>query len=94
MRARQVRLQAPWSPNSQKLATGGGVIRIWDTLTGKLTTAFGENEEYIYTRLVWVSDEGPIITLESALEYPGNTHVCFWNIDTGASLVEFLGGER
>ena len=83
-----------WSPDSQKLATGGGVIRIWNTQTGKLIIAFGENEEYIYTHLVWVSDESPIISLESALEDAGDTRVRFWNIDTGAPLVEFRGGER
>ena len=83
-----------WSPDSQKLATGGGVIRIWDTQTGKLITAFGENEEYIYTHLAWASVERPIISLEFALENPGDTRVRFWNIDTGMPLVEFQGGER
>ena len=83
-----------WSPDSLKLATGGGVIRIWDTQTGKLITAFGENNEYIYTRLVWVSGEQPIISLESGLDDPGDTRVRFWNIDTGMPLVEFQGGER
>jgi WD40 repeat protein len=83
-----------WSPDGKQLATGGGVIRIWDTQTGKLITAFGENEEYIYTHLVWASDERPIITLESALEDPGDTRVRFWNCDTGMPLIEFQGGER
>ena len=70
------------------------MIRLWDTQTGKLITAFGENEGYIYPRLVWVSDEQPIISLESGLDDPGDTRVRFWNIDTGVSLVEFQGGER
>jgi len=83
-----------WSPDSQKLATGGGGIRIWGTQTGKLITAFGENEEYIYTHLVWSSGARPITTLESSLDDPRDTRVRFWDIDTGMPLVEFQGGER
>ena len=83
-----------WSSDSQELATGGGVIRIWDTQTGKLITAFGENEKILYTQLAWATKEGPIIALQNALEVPGDTRVRFWDIDTGMPLVEFQGGER
>ena len=83
-----------WSPDSLQLATGGGVIRVWDTQTGALVRAFGENEKYIYTRLIWASQDQPLVALESALEDPGDTRVRFWDLATGAPLVEFRGGER
>ena len=83
-----------WSPDSQKLATGGGVIRIWDTQTGKLISAFGEDEKILYTHLAWTTTEGLIIALQNAQEDPGDTRVRFWNIDTGMPLVEFQGGDR
>jgi WD40 repeat protein len=81
-----------WSSDSQQLATGGGVIRIWDTQTGKLITAFGENEKIIYTQLAWATKEGPIITLQNAQENPGDTRVRFWDLATGVPLLEFRGG--
>ena len=45
----------------------------------------------LYTQLAWLPDEHPIITLESALEDPGDTRVRFWDIETGMPPVEFRG---
>lgn len=82
-----------WSPDSRKLATGGGVIRVWDTQTGELISAFGEDEKILYTHLAWTTKEGPIIALQNAQEDPGDTRVCYWDLATGAPLVEFQGGK-
>ena len=35
-----------WSADGDQLATGGGIIRIWDTKTGKLVKSFGLNDDF------------------------------------------------
>ena len=79
-----------WSPGGSQLATGGGVIRIWDTHTGKLVTAFGQKEGILYTRLEWL-DPQTLISLETGYADKALTIVRFWDIATGSVLFEFQG---
>jgi WD40 repeat protein len=79
-----------WSPDGSRLATGGGAIRIWDTHTGKSLTAFGEDYGHMYNRLEWPASDGPMVSLETGWE-TGDTIIRFWDISTGAILVEFRG---
>jgi WD40 repeat protein len=82
-----------WSPDGQKLATGGGVIRIWDMQTGKLLTAFGENEKIVYYHIAWPSTSAPLVALETGIDDLGKTAVRYWDIPTGTSAVEIVGTE-
>ena len=82
-----------WSPDGKKLATGGGVIRIWDMQTGKLLTAFGENEKVVYTHIAWPSNVAPLVALETGLDDQSKTAVRYWDISTGTSAVEVVGTE-
>ncbi len=82
------------SPDGSRLATGGGVLRIWDTQTGKLLSAFGLDERIIYTDLGWISAGQTLAALQSRLEDAEQTAVRLWNMNTGAPLVEFAGGKR
>jgi WD40 repeat protein len=82
------------SPDGSKLATGGGVIRIWDTQTGKLLTAFGLDDKFIYDHLGWVSPNQTLATLQTGLDNPEITTVRLWDISTGMPLAQFQGGKR
>jgi WD40 repeat protein len=82
------------SPDGLKLATGGGVIRIWDTQTGKLLTAFGLDEKVIYNHLVWVTPEQTLAALQTGLDDPEITAVRFWDVSTGVPSIDFQGGKR
>jgi WD40 repeat protein len=46
-----------WSPDGSQLATGGGIIRIWDTQNGNPITSFGlqDGNGPIYSELQWLS---------------------------------------
>ncbi len=83
-----------WSPDGNELATGGGVIRIWDTHTGKLITAFGEDNRYIYARIEWPAVDQPIVSLQAGLENPANTVVRFWDVASGTIQAEFRGNKN
>ena len=82
-----------WSPDGEKLATGGGVIRIWDMQTGKLLTAFGENDKVVYAHIAWPSNVAPLVALETGLDDQSKTAVRYWDISTGTSSVEIIGTE-
>lgn len=79
-----------WSPDANQLATGGGVIRIWDTHTGNLVTSFGLKNTSIYSQLKWLAN-GTLISLETGYTDRGLTIIRFWNIDSGEILMEFQG---
>ena len=83
------RMDTMWS-----LATGGGVIRIWDTRTGKLLTAFGLDDKFIYDHLGWVSPNQTLATLQTGLDDPEITTVRLWDISTGMPSAQFQGGKR
>jgi len=82
------------SPDGSQLATGGGILRIWDTQTGELLSAFGLDEQIIYTKIVWPGSDSQLISLETGMENPDLTRVRIWNPSSGVAEVEFLGGQR
>ncbi len=79
-----------WSLDGSQLATGGGVIRIWDTHTGKLVRAFGLNDKSIYARLEWL-DSKTLVSLETGYAGEALTIVRFWDVATGKIFMEFQG---
>ncbi len=79
-----------WSPDGNQLATSGGVIRIWDTHTGQLLTAFGQNDGSVYTQLEWL-DLKTLASLETGYAREALTIVRFWDVATGSVLFEFHG---
>ncbi len=81
-----------WSPDGSQLATGGGVIRIWDTSTGQQFTAFGQREGMLYTQLEWL-DSNTLASLEMDYANDSPTIVRFWDVATGKILMEFQGGK-
>ena len=80
------------SPDGSRLATGGGILRIWDTQTGELLTAFGLDEQILYTKIAWAGSDNQLIALETGLENPELTRVRIWDLSSGVAEVEFLGG--
>mgnify|MGYP001213471290 CR=1 FL=1 len=82
------------SPDGARLATGGGIIRIWDTRTGELLSAFGLDEQILYTKIAWAGPDNQLIALETGMENPELTRVRIWNLSSGVAEVEFLGGPR
>jgi WD40 repeat protein len=80
--------------NGTKLATGGGVIRIWDTTSGKLLTAFGEDNKIIYNHLEWTPGDQSIISMQTNMDDPEITAIHLWNVSTGIASVQFQGGKR
>lgn len=81
-----------WSADGAKLATGGSTIRIWDTVTGKLLSAFGEDEKGMYTDIQWPAPDQPLVTLQaSEYDQPEMTIIRFWDIATGKIMAEFIG---
>jgi WD40 repeat protein len=81
-----------WSPDGNWMATGGGVIRIWDTRTGALVRAFGEDNTLIYQRLQWLRPNGPLVSLQASIEGANATALRLWKISSGALIAEFRGG--
>lgn len=79
-----------WSPDGNQLATGGGVIRIWDTHTGNLVTSFGFKNTSIYSQLKWLAN-GTLVSLEIGYTDREPSIIRFWNIDTGKIMMEFHG---
>jgi WD40 repeat protein len=83
-------LSLAWSPDGHQLATGGGVIRIWDSSTGNLLRSFGLNDGSIYSQLEWLAD-GRLISLETGYAEEEPTIVRFWDVESGEILMEFHG---
>ncbi|MDX9991796.1 MAG: hypothetical protein RBS68_07060 [Anaerolineales bacterium] len=82
------------SSDGSQLATGGGILRIWDTQTGELLSAFGLDEQILYTKIAWVGAGNRLISLETGMENPALTRVRIWDLSSGLAEVEFLGGQR
>ena len=83
-------LSLAWSPDGSQLATGGGIIRVWDTSDGKLRSSFGLNDGSIYSQLEWLAN-GTLISLETGYAERELTAIRFWKMDTGATIMEFHG---
>jgi WD40 repeat protein len=79
-----------WSPDGTQLATGGGIIRIWDTATGNLVTSFGLHDGFVYPELKWLAN-GTLVSLETGFVDRQPTMVRFWDIDTGKITLQFQG---
>jgi WD40 repeat protein len=80
-----------WSPDGSQLVTGGGILRIWDTYTGKMVTSFGLNPlGSIYSQLEWLAD-GTLVSLETGYAERELTIIRFWDIDTGEILMKVHG---
>jgi WD40 repeat protein len=83
-------LSLAWSPDGTQLATGGGVIRIWDTSTGNLLSSFGLNDGSIYSQLEWLAN-GTLISLETGYAERESTIIRFWNMSNNEIMMEFHG---
>jgi len=83
-------LSLAWSPDGNQLATGGGIIRIWDTSTGNLLRSFGLNDGSIYSQLEWLAN-GTLISLETGYADREKTVIRFWKMATGETIMEFHG---
>lgn len=79
-----------WSPAGDQLATGGGIIRIWDAHNGNQVLSFGLNTGSIYSYLQWIPDE-ILASLETGHADEALTIVRFWDVETGKVLFEFRG---
>lgn len=87
-------LSLAWSADGAKLVTGGSAIRIWDTQTGRLLSAFGgvDKQTIRYAQIQWPAPNQPLITLQvNELYQPGITAVRFWDVATGKIIAEFIG---
>ena len=82
-----------WSADGEQLATGGGIIRIWDTNTGSLIRSFGLKDVSIYPQLEWPGAGQPLVSLEAGYAKAALSIVRFWDADTGRPLFEFDGAE-
>jgi WD40 repeat protein len=80
-----------WSSDGGQLATGGGIIRIWDSNTGQLVKSFGMNDISIYTHLEWLGSNQPLVSIEVGYADTALSIVRFWDVDTGKLLFEFDG---
>lgn len=79
-----------WSPDGSQLATGGGIIRIWNTSTGNLVTSFGLKDGSVYSQLKWLTD-GRLVSLETGYAEHELTAIRLWDIRTGKILTVFQG---
>lgn len=81
-----------WSPDGSRLATGGGIIRVWDSQTGKLVISFGEKPALRYVQLAWPTPR-TLVSLER--NFGGEeekTVIRFWDLDMGGITLQFEGG--
>ena len=79
-----------WSPDSKRIATSSGAIRIWDVKTGEEEFAFGYVENINYTELEWVSEQ-ITATLETSYTQNISPTIKFWDISTGDVRFAFRG---
>jgi len=82
-----------WSPESRRIATASGAIRIWDSHSGELKYSFGFLDGIVYKQLRWFNPQ-TIATLEiSYTQYLPST-IRFWDISTGEVKLAFRGWDN
>jgi len=79
-----------WSPNSSQIATASGAIRVWDSGTGEMSSAFGFYDGIIYKELRWF-DPQTIATLETSYTKDLPATIRFWDVSTGDVKLAFRG---
>jgi len=82
-----------WSPDGRQIATASGAIRIWDSHTGKMASAFGFYDGLIYNRLRWLAPQ-TIATLESSYTQNVPSTIRFWDVSTGEVKLAFRGWDN
>jgi WD40 repeat protein len=82
-----------WSPDSRQIATASGAIRVWDSHTGELTSAFGFYDGIIYQDLRWF-DPQTIATLETSYTQNLPSTIRFWDAATGDVKLVFRGWDN
>ncbi len=82
-----------WSPDGRQIATASGAIRIWDSDTGEMTSAFGFYDGIIYKELRWF-DPQTIATLETSYTQYVPSTIRFWNASTGDVKLAFRGWDN
>lgn len=79
-----------WFPEGGKFATASGAIRVWDSHTGKMISAFGFYDGIIYKELRWF-DRQTIATLETSYTKNLPAAIRFWDVSTGDVKLVFRG---
>lgn len=79
-----------WSPDGKQIATASGAIRVWDSATGELSSAFGFYDGIIYKELRWF-DPQTIATLETSYTQQLPSMIRFWDVSTGDVKLAFRG---
>lgn len=82
-----------WSPDSRQIATASGAIRVWDAVTGELTSSFGFYDGIIYKELRWF-DPQTIATLETSYTQYVPSTIRFWDAETGNVKLAFRGWDN
>ncbi len=70
------------------------MIRIWDTRTGRLIKAFGEENGIVYNQIEWPALDKPLMTLAGGSENIGDTVLRLWDVTSGSILMEFRGKQQ
>ncbi len=79
-----------WFLEGGKFATASGAIRVWDSHTGEMMSAFGFYDGIIYKELRWF-DPQTIATLETSYTKDLPATIRFWDISTGYVTHVFRG---
>lgn len=79
-----------WFPQGGKFATASGAIRVWDSHTGEMLSAFGFYDGIIYKELRWF-DPQTIATLETSYTKNLPATIRFWDVSTGDVKLAFRG---
>jgi len=79
-----------WFSEGGKFATASGAIRVWDSHTGEMLSAFGFYDGIIYKELRWF-DSQTIATLETSYTKNLPATIRFWDVSTGDVKLAFRG---
>jgi WD40 repeat protein len=79
-----------WFSEGGKFATASGAIRVWDSHTGEMLSAFGFYDGIIYKELRWF-DPQTIATLETSYTKNLPAAIRLWDVSTGYVTLAFRG---